>query len=248
VTAPAEAGGCRARGRRTSFAFHTAAFLLGCWAAPASAQIAAAASVFTDARFRGYSLSGGRPVAILDFAYDDPSGFYADVAGSGVLRRGGDPAPLGLQLTGGYAKRLKSGTTVDFGISHSSYSHYSGSGQGRSYSEVYAGIARGAFSSRIFLSPHYFATGHWTAYGEINATVSPARRWSVDGHVGVLVPLRTHSGERYRRDCDWRIGLSRQLGRVSLRAAWSGGSSGYDFYNERRHHRSALVLGATWAL
>jgi uncharacterized protein (TIGR02001 family) len=248
VTAPAEAGRCRARGRRTSFAFPAAAFLLGCWAAPASAQIGAAASVFTDARFRGYSLSGGRPVAILNFAYDDPSGFYADVAGSGVLRRGGDPAPLGLQLTGGYARRLKSETTLDVGVTHSSYSRYAGSGRGSSYTEVYAGIARGALSSRIFLSPHYFGSGHWTAYGEVNAAVSPARKWSIDAHVGMLVPLRTPPGGSYRRDVDWRIGVSRRLGRVSLRAAWSDGSPGHDFYEQRRHSRSALVLGATWAL
>jgi uncharacterized protein (TIGR02001 family) len=204
--------------------------------------------VFSDAQFRGYSLSDGRPVAILDFAYDDPSGFYGDVAGTGVLRSGGDPAPLGVQLTGGYAKRLKSGTTLDVGLTHSSYSHYSASGEGKSYTEIYAGIARGALSSRIFLSPDYFATRHWTAYAEVNGSVRPARKWSIDGHVGVLVPLRTPSDERYRRDFDWRIGVSREFGRVSLRAAWSDGSPGYDFYSGRRHSRSALVFGATLAL
>ena len=47
---------------------------------------------------------------------------------------------------------------------------------------------------------------------------------------------------------DWRIGVSHELGRVSLQAAWSDGSPGYDFYNQRHHGRSALVLGATLAL
>ena len=248
MTARAAAAADRARGSRTRLRVRAAAFFLACCAAPASAQIGATASIFSDAQFRGYSLSAGRPVAILDFAYDDPSGFYGDVAGTGVLRRGGEPAPLGLQLTGGYAKRLKSGTTLDFGITHSAYSHYAGSGRGSAYTELYAGIARGALSSRIYLSPHYFASGHWTAYGEVNASVSPARRWSVNGHVGMLVPLRTPAGERYRRNVDWRIGVSREIGRVSLHAAWSDGSPGYDVYNQRRHNRSALVVGATWAL
>lgn len=223
--------------------------LIGCCSvAPASAEVGATASIFSDAQFRGYSLSGGRPVAVLDFAYDDPSGFYADLAGTGVLRRGGDPAPLSVQLTGGYAKRLKSGTTLDFGITHSAYSQYSERSRGTSYTELYAGIARGALSSRIFLSPHYFAGGHWTAYGEVNAIVSPARKWSIDGHVGMLVPLRTPHGERYRRDFDWRIGVSREIRRVSLHAAWSDGVPGYDYDGQRRHGRSALVVGATWAL
>ena len=127
---------------------------------------------FSDLQFRGYSLSEGQQVAILDFAYDQPSGFYADVSGTGVLRDGG-PAPLGLQLTGGYARRLKSGTTLDFGLTQSTYSNYSSAARGNSYAEVYAGIARGALSSRLFLSPHYFERGRWSAYGELNASVSP---------------------------------------------------------------------------
>jgi uncharacterized protein (TIGR02001 family) len=204
--------------------------------------------VFSDARFRGYSLSAGRPVAILDLAYDDPSGLYADATGTGVLRSGGDPAPLGLQLTGGYAKRLKSGTTLDFGVTHSSYSKYSNGSGGRSYTEVYAGIARGAISSRIFLSPHYFASGHWTAYGEVNANVSPARKWNVNGHVGVLVPLRTPYGESYQKQADWSIGVSRELGRLSLHAAWSDGAPGRDNYYGHGHSRSAFVVGASWVL
>ena len=249
MTAHAEAGECRARGSRTSLRVRAAAFLLVCSAAaPVSAEVGATASLFSDAQFRGYSLSAGRPVAILDFAYDDPSGFYADAAGTGVLRRGGEPAPLGVQLNGGYANRLKSGTTLDFGITHSSYSHYSQSARGTSYTEVYAGIARGALSSRIFLSPHYFASGHWTAYGEVNGSISPARKWSVDGHVGMLVSLRMPGGARYRRDFDWRIGVSRKAGPVSLHAAWSDGAPDYDVYGGRRHGRSALVIGATWAL
>jgi uncharacterized protein (TIGR02001 family) len=163
-----------------------------------------------------------------------------------VLRSGGDPAPLGIQLTGGYAKRLQSGTTLDFGITHSSYSHYSSGGRGSSYTELYAGIAVGRVSSRISLSPHYFESGRWSAYAEVNGSISPARKWSIDGHVGVHVPLRTPSNERYRAEMDWRLGASRELGRLSLHAAWSDGTPGYDFYRGRRHSRSALVLGATW--
>jgi uncharacterized protein (TIGR02001 family) len=214
----------------------------------AAAEVGATASIFSDARLRGYSLSEGRPVGMLDFAYDDASGFYAGAAASAVLGRGGDPAPLGIQVTGGYAKRLKSGTTLDFGITHSTYSYYVNGERGKSYTEAYVGVARGALSSRIFLSPHYFESGNWIAYGEVNANVSPARKWSIEAHAGMLVPLRTPHADRYRPNFDWRIGASRELGRVSLHAAWSDGSPGDDVYDQRRHSRSALVLGATLAL
>lgn len=245
MTATAAAPASRPRGSCTSLL--VAAAFVG-WAAPARAEVGATVSVYSDLRFRGYSLSEGRPVGILDFVYDDQSGFYAGASATGVLSRGGDPAPLGLQLTGGYAKRLASGTTLDFGITHSSYSHYSSGARGSSYTEIYAGIARGALSSRIYLSPHYFGRGRWSAYAEVNGSVSPARKWSIDGHVGMHVPLRTPLNERYRAEVDWRIGVSRELGRLSLHAAWSDGTPGYDFYRGRRHSRSALVLGATWIL
>lgn len=195
-------------------------------------------------------MSEGQPVAIFDFAYDDASGLYVDAAATGVVRQGGDPAPLGVQLTGGYAKSLGSGTTIDFGMTQSTYSHYS-PGEGRkSYTELYAGLARGALSSRVFLSPHYSQQGLWTAYGELNAGVSPVRHWSLEGHVGALVPLRTPTGdkEHYRTAFDWRVGIARELGRVSLHLSWNEGAHGRNFYGDRAHSRGGVVVGASLAL
>ena len=216
-----------------------------------SAEIGATASVFSDERFRGFSLSGDRPVAIVDADYDDPSGFYVDASGSLVFHRGLGPAPLGVQLIGGYAKRLQSGTTIDFGVTHSSYSHYSNGAHGQSYSEAYAGIARGIFSSRIFVSPHYFTSGRWTAYGELNANFSPAAKWSIDAHLGVLTVLRTPSREPYRSSLDWRLGLSRDFGRVSLHAAWAGHARAPQPFGSalrQSPRKNALVVGMTTAL
>lgn len=250
MIAPVTSRTCRARGSRTRIAAYLAVLLFaGCTAAPAVAEVGATVSIFSDARFRGYSLSQGRPVGIFDFAYDDPSGFYADASGTAVLERNDDPAPLGLQLNAGYAKRLRSGTTLDFGIVRSTYSHYSRAGGAISYTEIYAGVSRGGLSSRIFLSPHYSETGLWTAYGEINGTVSPAAKWSIDGHVGMLVPLKTPSGnERYRTAFDWRLGVTRVLGPISLHLAWDEGERGRAYYGDRAERGRAIVAGASWAL
>jgi uncharacterized protein (TIGR02001 family) len=183
--------------------------------------------------------------------YDDPSGFYVDGSGSLVFHDGLSPAPLGVQLIGGYARRLHSGTTIDFGVTHSSYSHYSNGRDGQSYSEVYAGIAHGILSSRIFLSPHYFTSGRWTAYGEINANFSPAAKWSIDAHLGMLTVLRTPSRQIYHSNLDWRLGLSRGFGHVSLHAAWVGhGRAPQPFGAALRGspRKNALVVGLTTAL
>ena len=248
MTARAGEGVSHRRGWRTSAARLSLALFALFTSAPALAEIGLGASIFSDARFRGYSLSEGRPIATFDFAYDDQSGFYAGAAASGVVDHRGNPRPFSLQIDGGYARRLQSGTTIDFGLTHSNYANYSSGGRGNSYTEIYAGVARGAFSSRIYVSPHYFETGHWTAYGEVNANLSPGRNWSVDGHAGVLLSLSTPYDSRSRPDFDWSIGLSRTLGRLALQARWSDGSPGHDYYRGRRHSRSALVLGATLIL
>lgn len=245
MTVRAEAPVWRARGSRTSLL----AFLVCLVPAPASAEVGVTASVFSDARFRGYSLSDGRPVGILDFAYDDSSGLYANVSGTAVLRRGGKPDPLALQLDGGYAKRLASGTTLDFGITQSTYSYYSQGGPRTSYTEVYAGVACGGLSSRIFLSPHYSERGLWTAYGEVNGNISPGRNWSLDGHIGMLVPLRSPANdERYRTAFDWRAGVTRELGRVSLHLSWNEGVRGRNYYGHSSHRQGAIILGASLIL
>lgn len=249
MTVRAEADAAEARASRIRASRLLLFYAFGVLASePASAQIGLTASIFSDARFRGYSLSEGEPVGNLDFAYDDASGFYAGAAASGFLRHGQYPTPLAVQVDAGYAKELASGTTIDLGVTHSNYSHYSRSQRGNSYTELYAGLGRGGLSSRLSFSPHYFDAGRWTAYGEINGQISPARKWTVNGHAGILVPLRIPSRFSSRTNVDWSIGASRSLGRVSLHAAWSDGSPGRDFYGKRLHSRSALVVGASFVL
>jgi uncharacterized protein (TIGR02001 family) len=216
-------------------------------AAPAAAEVGAAVSAFSDAQFRGYSLSGGRPVAIADLSYDHPSGAYASLSVSAIAEDG--VRPFSLQLGGGYARRLSSGTTFDLGIVHSAYRYYSSGMAANSYTEVYAGLARGILSSRLSFSPHYFRAGQWTLYGEVNANAGLTPRLRLDGHVGLLVPVRTPdylNGSRIEHD--WRLGLTREFGRLSLHGHVTGGGPGRDFYRGREHRRTRLVVGATFAL
>lgn len=248
VIARAAGAASAGHGSRTSAGRFALLFVAISLAAPAAAQVGTTVSLFSDARFRGYSLSEGRPVAVLDFAYDDSSGFYAGASASGVLREGGHPTPFALQVDGGYSKQLRSGTTLDIGITHSTYARYSDRRHGYSYTELYGGIAAGPISSRLFVSPHYFEAARWTAYGEVDGKVSPARHWGLNAHAGMLVTVRAPYGERYRPDFDWSVGATREIGRVSLHATWSDGAPGHDFYRNRRHSRSALVLGATFLL
>jgi uncharacterized protein (TIGR02001 family) len=250
VSARAAAPVASARASRTGIArFGLLCLLAGLAAAPASAGTGFAASIVSDARFRGYSLSEGRPVATLAFSNDDPLGFYLGGSASAVLRHNGEPAPYALQLDAGYGTQIGRETTLDVGITHTSFTHYSSRSRGTSYTEVYAGIIHGGLSSTIYLSPDYFMRGRWTAYGEVNGNVSLGSNWSLDGHVGALAGLRTPVSTQVNRPgVDWSAGVTRQFGRISLHAKWSDGLPGHDFYDRRRHSRSAVVVGASLVL
>src|SRR5689334_7463454 len=85
-------------------------------AAPAHAQLSFSGSVSSDDRFRGDSTSGNRPVATFSIAYDDLRGPYAGISFTAVAREGIEPL-RSIQYVG-FAKRLKSGVSLDMGASH----------------------------------------------------------------------------------------------------------------------------------
>jgi len=221
----------------------TAAFILVGLSAPAAAEIGATASIFSEARLRGYSLSAGHPVAQLDLSYDDAEGFYGNLSGNVVYSTEYGLRPLGLQENIGYAKRLAGGPSIDVGVINSNYSRYTRYGHSAGYTEVYAGIVGKVLSSRIYLSPNYFNGGTWMAYGEVNAGISPVRKLRLTAHVGSRIPL--HGALSQRVNYDWEVGATREVGRLSLHLAVTGGGPGRDYYEGVAHRRRALVAGAT---
>lgn len=214
--------------------------------APASAQVGAALSVFSDDRLRGYSVSDGYPVGILDLSYDVSTGFYGALSARAVADDG--VHPLSLQLNAGYATRVSSALTLDVGVVHTNYSHYSAVGSGRSYAEAYAGLAGKFVTSRVYFSPDYFGARRRTLYTELDGHLPPVHKITINAHAGLLVPISS-TGQRYRSDYDWRLGVVRSFGRVSVQADWvNAPPPPRDSYGIRRPRHNALVFGLTWAL
>ena len=204
-------------------------------------------SVFSDARFRGVSVSDGDPVGILDLSYDDPSGAYAAASGTLVASSHGIE-PLSLQLNAGFASQLGAGLSADVGIVQSEYSRYSTTIHGSSYTEVYAGLTRKSLTARVHLSPHYFEAGTWTLYGELNHGLALSRKLSLNSHAGVLIPLHSTNPGETRSQVDWRVGLDRQVGRLALHAAFTGARGVRHYEEQRAHSGAALVFGASLVL
>lgn len=211
----------------------------------AKAQVGVLASIYTDDRYRGVSLSDGRPVGILDLSYDARNGAYAALSGRIVATRSEGLKPLALSVNGGYARRLNSRLTGDVGIVHSRYSNYSGLSGRRSYTEVYAGLTGKLLGARLSISPDYLGTAHWTAYAEVDGHLDLSRRTLIEARVGVLTPIGAYSGNRPQ--LDGRVGIAERLGRITLHGALTTRSKAY-FYRGGSRRGTALILGLSTAL
>jgi uncharacterized protein (TIGR02001 family) len=128
------------------------------------AQVSGSASLLSDYRYRGVSLSDNRPAAQLALAYDDASGWYGGALASTVQI--GSPTSRELQAVafGGYASRMPSGLSFEAG---GDYSAFTG-GQSYNYGEVYVGIASDKVSTRMYYARATSDVGR--VYGEVNAS------------------------------------------------------------------------------
>ena len=212
---------------------------------PAWAEVGAALSAFSDDRYHGLTLSDGRPIASLDLSYDSSTGLYGALSGSAVASREG-PRPLRITVNAGFARAIGRELTADVGIVHWRSSHYSGLASGRSYTELYAGLARKGVTARLSLSPSYIGTSHWIVRGALETRKGLSETLSLDAEVAASWPV----GGGYERPVwDARLGLTRRIGAFSLQAAVTArGRSRVNYYAGEDHHRAALVVGISKAL
>jgi uncharacterized protein (TIGR02001 family) len=211
-------------------------------AAPAAAQFAGSLGIESDYRLRGYSLTNDQPALTAQISYDHRSGAYLNV--SGLAEIGRERRFLGVIAAAGYAKRVNERLTVDGGVLRYQLRGASGGRPGFEYTEVYAGAYAGRLSGRISYSPDYRRSGLSTVYAELEAGVEPASGWRLSGHLGLLTYLNsTYGYGAGAAQTDWRIAAARQLGRVELHTAVSGGApSSYYGY---RVHKTAVTAGAS---
>jgi uncharacterized protein (TIGR02001 family) len=202
-------------------------FLLA-FAAPVRAELAFTGSIASDDRYRGDSTSGRRPVSSLAIAYDDFHGPYAGISFTIVAARGSGIEPLRSIQYAGYAKRLKSGLSLDVGVTHRVYSHHYTGEYGRDFSEAYVGIVGRRVSSHLFFSPDYDGYGGASLYGEVEALLLDRGNWALSAHAGALVPPREGPSGVRKVALDWRLGGTRRFGRNALSLNWVGATPGHD--------------------
>ena len=224
-----------------------AALLLSA-AAPARAQVALSATLASDYRYRGVSLSDGMPALSVTAAYDHPSGGYMSVEGVAADTAHDGIRALGYQAYAGYARRFGDGASWDVGVTHYDLTGYFQPRYRAKYSEVYAGVAVPGISAHLYFSPDYLGEGEDTLYGSLDAAVARGAGWRLFAHAGLLAPMRTKAGSDIRKpQLDLKAGVARRLGGFELQLAGTAVGPDAAYPANHRQSHEALVVSVTRA-
>jgi len=222
-------------------------FFGGLSAAAAQAQLSVSVAAESDHRFRGVSLSDGRPDLRLSVGLDDASGVYGGAMAVSPVRFGPDSRATELLGYVGYVARFGPAFSVEAGVASAAFV-----GDTRyNYSEAYVGIAGERWSARVYYAPSYFGFAQRTVYAEIDASRPLSERWRVDAHVGALSGLGAIASDaaRSRHRVDARIGLGCALtASIDAQLAWVGasGAGPYVAYSDARRNTLVLSLSASF--
>jgi uncharacterized protein (TIGR02001 family) len=192
-------------------------------AGSAVAQVTATASVTSDYRYRGVTLSDRKPALQGGLTWDAAGGAYAGLFASSV--RLAAPAGANVQIVGfaGYAARLTPDASVELGGDYAAFT----AAADDNYGEVFAGATYAGVSARLYYSPRYFGQSASGTYAEIDASPSLTERVRLVAHAGAL---RTHYENYYglsaaRNVFDGRIGVAAEFEWFRLQLAWVGVSN-----------------------
>jgi uncharacterized protein (TIGR02001 family) len=208
------------------------------------AQTSGSVSIISDYRYRGVSLSEGRPVAQINLGYDSPGGWYAGGFASSARLDSANTEQL--IAYAGYTDQFSSGLSWEAGASNALFlgvSRYN-------YAEAFAGLTSDNFSGRIYFSPNYFGQNARTMYAEINGAYPFLEKIHLLAHIGLLHSISSTDGgvsdaiSRF----DSRLGVSASVADWNAQLAWvviEKSQSKYSHYEDRNPR--ALVLSLSYA-
>jgi uncharacterized protein (TIGR02001 family) len=197
------------------------ATLLSC-ALDAFAEVSGTATLISDYRYRGYSLSSGQPTAQAGINYDDSSGCFA----AGMLAGVRFEADSGWELQSvgsvGVAGRLDSGLGWEGGASYASFS----ASHDYDYGEAFVGISFGPLVARLFYAPDYYRQGLPSAYLELDATHALTPHMTLDARLGIRRSDPWGRGAIAARvtQFDFRLGLNLAWRDSLFGVAWLDGT------------------------
>lgn len=151
----------------------------------ARAEVSGSIAILSDDRYRGVSLTDGRPAVQASIAYDHPAGPYAGALLSNVHIGNGIIGPRAL-LYAGYVHSLAGDLVWDIGVATHRLP-VPDTPPRYDYTEWYAGIGNASTSVRAFRSFDYYGLGAHTWYVEVNRSRRIGGRYALSAHIGYRV-------------------------------------------------------------
>jgi uncharacterized protein (TIGR02001 family) len=211
-------------------------------AAPVGAQVSGSVSALSDYRYRGASLTDGKPALQVHLGYDFVAGSYAGVLVSNARGDDREGSELLTLVYLGKAWPLRGGWHWEVGAQYTAFAR---SGE-YDHPELYAGIGLQRAGVRLHYSDNYF--GRWPGwYLEYDARHPLSEHWHLVAHAGML---RTNGGaaSAYRRDWSAGFGLTRSGYEWQLLwiAATGGPLHGYSTPGYGEDEGPVLRLAYSW--
>ncbi len=172
----------RPKSSRLILALYALGSVAGC--ATANAQLTGHIALLSDYRYRGESLTDGRPALQGGLDYQHSSGLFVGALASNV-RVDVEVSGLGGQLYGGYAHALNERSSWELGVITYVFPHPR-TEPDYVYTEGFVGGAYENINARAYYSDNYFGAGGRAAYVEINASRPVSARIALIGHLGYL--------------------------------------------------------------
>jgi len=212
-------------------------------AAHAEGQISFSTAIDSDDRFRGMSLSHGRPDVRLDVAYDHGNGrgggLYAGASLAAAPGRAQRNPLIHYTAFAGWVSPPRSGVSWEGGVTHTRIDDR----ERYDYDEVYAGLFTPGISLRVSYSPRYYGHDVQTLYADVSGGRQLSPRLRIFAHAGWLT--RVSGDWRLRGRHDLSAGVATTLGPCELRLAITQAPSLYAW--GRDDGAAALVASATRA-
>jgi uncharacterized protein (TIGR02001 family) len=198
--------------------------LLGTLSAGAvCAQVSGSLGLMSDYRFRGISLSDGRPSVRAGVAVDAVSGWYAGAYAATVQlgRHSGHELQLLPYL--GYARRTLA-YSWDAGMLYSGFTRHGDVG----YPEAYLGVTLHGVTGRITYAPDYYGQDAASWYAELNVTHPLTDKVRFLGHIGAVrtFDYAQEPDASERNHLDFAAGIGRELNGLDVQLSWSGVAAG----------------------
>lgn len=180
-------------------------------AGAASAEISVPITLTSDYDFRGLTQTDEDFAVQAGLTWTADSGFYLGAWASNVDFPGND-ADFELDAFIGFAGG-DSETSFGYDIGAVLYS-YPGSSDSEEVVELYAGITKGWFGTKLWFSPDNYGETSW--YIEGNGSFPLGRDFSLDAHLGYSFG-DAWDGSEY---LDYSLGVTKSFDEITLNIKW----------------------------